>query len=225
MSARGNNPNHDWIQPIIVDKAGSHQATIATVAAASVGVYFTSHDESPFPESNYGYWLAGPFGKTVRRTNANGLDKIEAWCLENKVAYQRVSHGGSSALALPPMRYADMPKIVANTQVSGTDFERLPDPEDDTSAAAAHVRVNSELTTGKGAAAAAHAIWAWMMSPDHSDETIAQWVRDGLPFAVSTAAPFILSALEGCPGVATIRDAGLTEVEPNTLTAVAVDLT
>ena len=120
--ARGNNAEHPWVQPIVVAKTGHHQDTVLCAAQASVGVWFQSHDSSPFPLANYEAWLAGPFTKTVRRASMNQLASLVQWATDQRIPYADAAVRDSAAIAFPPMRYEEMPREIARFQVRGTDF-------------------------------------------------------------------------------------------------------
>lgn len=230
MTARSSSGENRWVQPIIVDKASTHEAAIAAAAQASVLVRFSGMESDAYPLSHYDEWLSGPFTKSVRRASAaqmSGL--IQFWAKETGIPYAVVEIDGSVAIAFPPMLYDAMPKQIAKFQVHGTDFPRFGEVPD-TGPAWTRVLVNDDLTTGKAAAAAAHALWAWMLrvmlSSDSADrDLIDAWVAAKCPFVLNLATPEFIDEIidSALPGRAiAIRDAGLTEVDPGTVTALAV---
>jgi peptidyl-tRNA hydrolase len=224
-SAKGNG-SHPWVQVIVVDKAGSHESTILLGAQASVAVRLEADMSLRRNQEAFEQWLSGPFTKTVRRGSANDLAKVKAWATENAIPHVAVREGDSAALALLPMRYEDMPKILARLQVAGTELPRVGiesvgDVDSPTS-----LHVDTSLTTGKATAQAAHAAWGWMLAAVHDGLGFAlnQWHADGFPLALHLVAAQGLRDASTEPGAVTVRDNGLTEVAPNTLTAVAVPL-
>ena len=216
----------DWVMPILVAKTGTHEGTVAAAALAASLAFVEATGEA---EEAYSAWLAGPFTKTVRRAPASWLDRAR-----DEHGGTEVVYGLSRAVALDPVRMTALPKVVAGAQVAGTDFERtrpplVPLPTD---GLAVEVAVLSTLTTGKAAAQAAHALMGWVLGQLEGDP---QHGRLRLPAAVRAALaapggprvrfvpPFELAGLE-VPGNVAIRDNGLTEVDANTLTAVAVPI-
>lgn len=231
MTARSSSGENRWVQPIIVDKAASHEATIVAAAKASVLVRFSQMESETYPLSHYDEWLSGPFTKSVRRASrAQMSGLIQFWTAETHIPYATAEEGDAVALAFPPMLYDTMPKQISKFQVHGTDFSRSGDVPN-SGASMVRVLVNDDLTTGKAAAAAAHALWAWMVRFLASGEqdwvdTVTEWAGAGCPFVLDFATPEFLDEIidSALPGrVIPIHDAGLTEVESGTVTALAID--
>lgn len=231
MTARGAG-THPWVQPIVVAKTGTHETTVLVSALASVGVWSESHADSPFPAANYEHWLSGPFTKTVRRASTSQVDVLIAWAAKNKIPCSVATIDGSIALAFPPMRYEDMLKRIARLQVSGTDFVWMNKPgvrlnPDPLRRKPVTVAVNADLSTGKAAAAAAHALWAWMLPIAHSARRadtafFDSWKDAGRPFALTFVSQEVLLRMKAAGNSAyPVVDSGLTEVAPSTTTAVA----
>lgn len=154
-----------------------------------------------------------PFAAPPRRH----LDKALEWATAAGHDVAGQEFGDSAAVATVPMPYATYPKVLAKAQVAGTDL-----PRDNTilkSATGPQVHLLGTLSTGKAAAQAAHALWLWAL-PQLTDapSALAAWALDGMPMSVSTARAEVLTDLAGHGPV--VRDAGLTEVAPNTVTAV-----
>ncbi|WP_251153697.1 hypothetical protein [Cellulosimicrobium sp. Marseille-Q4280] len=213
----------DWVQPILVDKNGTHEHTVAAAAHAAAQAYV---EATPQTLPAFDAWLDGPFTKTVRRAPAAWLDRARTELGGTGVAY-----GGSAAVALPPVRMSELPKIVAKAQVAGTDFERTrpalpPAPP----VGLAEIAVLNTLTTGKAAAQAAHALVAWVLDDRRPEAGADRLVPSHVSLAMladpaGLRVRFVpaheLHSLE-VPANVAIRDNGLTEVDPHTLTAVAV---
>lgn len=196
------------VQPILLDKTGSHEDSLLAAALASVQV----HQGNPtYP--TYEPWLAGSFTKTVRRGSAGQLDRAVAEAVELGKPYREVRVGSSRAVAFAPEAYSDFWRGINKLQVSGTDFTRA------AQGPAAHsIYVWGELTTGKAAAQAAHALWlAYLLDGDSYGPLAAQGPQD---WAVEPVSAQKLEALARLHPERAIRDNGLTEVAPQTLTAV-----
>lgn len=79
------------------------------------------------------------------------------------------------------------------------------------------------LTTGKAAAQAAHAVWIHALQPlARRRETVDAWFHDGLPLQVRLVGAAELTDLASRPGAQCVVDAGLTEIDPGSMTAVAL---
>lgn len=212
------------VQPIVVARSGTHLDTIRATAQASVAVFAVPHDHSDFGRAYYEEWLAGPFTKTVRRASAGQVDSLIAWADAETVPYAVSRVDDSVAVAFPPMSYAEMPRRIAKLRVDGTDFPRA--TASPTPGAPVLAHVDESLTTGKAAAAAAHAAWAWMLPREHSADSdvvasMTNWEAAGHPVAVILEPASTLAQTAALPGAVPIIDSGLTEVAPSTLTAVA----
>lgn len=213
----------DWVQPILVDKTGTHEGTVIAAARAAAQAYQQATAQTlPAFEA----WLAGPFTKTVRRAPAAWLARARS-----ELGGASVVHEQSAAVALAPVRMSELPKIVAKSQVAGTDFARTHPPLGaEGSAGLVELAVLDTLTTGKAAAQAAHALVAWVLDdrrpepgtdrlvPSHVSLTM---LADPAGLRVRFVPAHELNALDVDANIA-IRDNGLTEVDPHTLTAVAV---
>ncbi|GAB2732975.1 aminoacyl-tRNA hydrolase [Nocardioides pakistanensis] len=225
-TARGKG-EHSWVQPIVVAKEGTHENTVLAGAQASVGLYLSPNHTAADDRFAHAFhaWLSGPFTKTVRRASYKDLAKVVDWCEEHRVPYEGVEYGDSAAFALPPMRYVDLPKPVARLQVSGTDLPRRPGvahrADDEDSWVTLHV--DETLTTGKATAQDAHAMWAWVLDwTRHAGPwEIEKFFDVGWPTDLNLTTAASLARIADEPYTFPIRDNGLTEVDPGTLTAVA----
>ena len=200
------------VQPIIVDKNGSHRNTLAAAAAASYASWGLNRENPAWTE-----WLSDRFTKTVRRASVKDFAKVLTWCEETGIRPATIElQDGSRALALPPMTYENFPNCVSRLQVSGTDFVRLDEVDD--SSADVLLYVDELLTTGKAAAQVAHALWIANLGGMSSDNI----KMAGLSLAVCVVSYAELNQIALRNDSFVVIDAGLTEVNPDTLTACAV---
>lgn len=210
------------VQPIVllVDKTSpaSNLDGIRAAAVASV-IRFATHTS---PDEAWDEWLDGPFTKSVRRADAKTFHKLAAAHTSPLGGHptNAVSFGTAQALAFAPSTYADMPKALTRLQVSGT---TLPDtePVDGTAASGApEIVLNAGLamSTGKAAAQAAHALFAWFL--DQADNGRDTWLLNGCPLTVGfeETDPFIARAATAVQA-SLIVDNGLTEIDPGSPTA------
>lgn len=212
----------ELVQPIIVARTGSHEDAIRCVAEASLRAYLAAPD---LPE--WRAWLAGVFVKTVRRAKAAEYEKAKG-----AGALAEVRHGDARAVAFPPRSADALPRPIARLQVSGTELERRGWGEQAGARVMVALNGDLEMSTGKAAAQTAHAIWAiWLQLSQRERQ---RWVAEDLAFRLTSvaAADMSLGRLLGIgpddygwePSslYVAVRDAGRTEVEPGSLTAVGV---
>ncbi len=202
--------SEELIQPIILlvdrEEPAGEAHGIAAAALASVQAFL--HDpENP----DWRDWASAAFGKTVRRADAKMFAKVLAAFPDHVLA----TVGEATAASLPPMPAAALPKLLAKLQVSGT---QLPDGEPLPPAALTIVlNASLKMSTGKAAAQAAHALFAWALESKRA--VVEAWAADGFPLDVQQipAKEFRKGARKSAGPV--IQDAGRTEIEPGSSTA------
>jgi hypothetical protein len=197
------------VQAIVVAPT-THLETIAAAAIASGLATLAPDLESPYWDT----WVHGLFTKSVRRVSkesqARRIDALD-------IPKVRFSVGGATAWAFAPTPYAEWPKDLSRLQVSGLDLRNNDDADEyivPTAAAHPHVVINRDvdMTTGKAAAQAAHAACLWLLhAPKHVRD---EWqAGPGLSLTVGDVHSVAPERIE-------VHDSGLTEIAPNTLTAV-----
>lgn len=205
-------PPRELVQPIIllvdrVQPAGADQG-IAAAALASVQA-FMRDPENP----SWQLWASGAFAKSVRRADAKMFAKVLAAFPDHVLA----TVGTASAVGLPPLPADGLPKLLAKLQVSGTQLpEGVPlAPQPLT------IVLNGSLgmSTGKAAAQAAHALFAWLLDAGPAADA---WAAAGFPVGIVHASgrDFRKGARKASGPV--IQDAGRTEIEPGSTTAYVV---
>jgi len=208
-------PDHTPVQAIAV-VPGSHQETITAVALASaMAVLQSDTNQEPWTT-----WLAGSFTKTVRTIKRPAQqEKIQ----QDPAVVSSITIGGATAYAYAPMSYEAFPSHLRRLRVSGLDVRStsapLPRPRNAQIPVLATpvviIETNSEveMTTGKLSAQVAHALVAWVRrAPQRNLEA---WTTDPRVALVTTN--FSDRNLDR-PESITIRDNGLTEIDPHTPT-------
>lgn len=210
MSEFTENTQQELIQPIILlvdrEEPAGEQHGIAAAALASVQA-FLRDPENP----DWRVWASGHFGKTVRRADAKMFAKVLAAFPD----HAPVTVGEGSAVGLPPMPAAELPKLLAKLQVSGTQLpagEPLPPRP-----LSIVLNASLEMSTGKAAAQGAHALFAWLL--ESKPAVVEAWAADGFPLGIRElpAKEFRKGARKSAGPV--IQDAGRTEIEPGSTTA------
>lgn len=205
------------VQPIAV-LPGTHHETIAAVAIASARATIR-HDINLDP---WRAWLSGSFTKSVRRVRrAAHLDQIRL----DPDAICHALVGDAVAIAYRPMPYDDFPKQLSRLRVSGLDRrdDAVPDSwsysfDRSVRAHAPQVVLNRsvDMTTGKAAAQVAHAMVLWSLAVPEGIATT--WADDPTLHLSTADLDTQRVAPEGGRSII-VRDNGLTEVDPGTITA------
>ena len=222
------------VQPIAV-LAGDHFDTVGVVALASTRALATANaDPSLSPESaaRWQTWLGSSFTKSVRRVKKpSQLDKLRSLGLpfteETTGADGLSGEQQVTALAFEPMEYDDFPRELRSLQVTGLQgtaqtfaFSR----RSPWAPAMPVIELNAEaeMSTGKAAAQAAHALCAWLLLQD--EKTQLAWAS--VPaLGITTASTFTSNPIlvknrpAKADDIIVIQDNGLTEVAPGTATA------
>lgn len=212
-----------YVQPImlLVDKAdpAAHVDAVHAAALASVLAYAEETLSHADPDPSWAAWLDGPFTKTVRRADAKTFEKLSSKFTD--VEHAAVAVGKAKAMAFRPTTYGAMSRHLSKLQVSGTDLpERatdhaVPAAED---APALILNASLSMSTGKQAAQAGHALFAWFLSLDTPARRA--WYEAGCQFRVELVPQeffdrYAATVDEGL----VIVDAGRTEIDPGTATA------
>lgn len=194
-------PN-DLVQPIVVARTGTHEHVVTAVAAASVAAWLDTS-----ANADWEVWLSGRFTKTVRRPKKNShLDTLTG-------AASDVTVGDARAVAFTPVTYDAMPAAIRRMRVDGCDHERTGTWQRAGSGPTLFVNAAVPMTTGKTAAQAAHALFAWALQLGANER--ADWYAAQQPFTITELAG---GAFDDVTADVTITDAGLTEIEAGTTT-------
>lgn len=203
-------PTGELVQPIILlvdrEEPCPEDEGIAVAALASVSALL-ANPRHPY----WRPWAQGAFAKSVRRADAKMFDKVAAEFPGHTLA----QIGTARALGFAPMQADSLPKRLAKLQVSGT---TLPpgEPMDPTTV---RIALNDSLgmSTGKSAAQAAHALFAWVL--EGKPEELDAWRAAGCLLSIERldSKAFRKNARKAHGPV--IHDAGRTEITPGSATA------
>lgn len=213
MSAEPRGPSTGLVQVIVllVDRGSPAPEPdgIAAVALASV----LARAADPFNPA-WERWLSGPVTKSVRRADARTYAKTASAHPEAIEA----THGRAAAMALPPLSMDVLPKTLARLQVSGTQLPAGTAEPVSGGMPAIVLNQDLEMSTGKAAAQAAHALFAWVL--ELGPERSADWLQTGQELSVRWSGEAELLACAAAAGSGPlIRDAGHTEIAPGSATA------
>lgn len=186
----------EYVMPIVVvkDEYWTHENVCWSVAVTSTIGYLNSEDETWEP------WLKGRFTKTVRHASPKEMAKLPKGIATQSVGYD------PHIIVYSPMMYQDFPKELARTQVQGLDYPSIGGPINPRARIQIYMNPNIEMSTGKAAAQASHALMTYFIRcPDDFNTS---YIGLGFP-----------SNFDEIEATVVIQDAGFTEVEPGTVTA------
>lgn len=203
-------PDRGLVQPILVGPTGSHLEVIEAVMISST-LHLIEHHHDPSVVK----WLDNGFTKSVRHVNATKLSSLLDPSADPSPCVFQV--GAACAASFTPMAYDDFPPLLRRARVSGLERERRDMPRQGRMEGVVFLNAELGMTTGKAAAQAAHALNVWALGQrninDH--DVLSNCVRE------VDAELFDLACGQNPQGV--IHDAGHTEIEAGSATAVWVD--
>ena len=200
----------ELVQPIIlrIDKEdpSSEDEGLSAVARAAVIAYLQDPQNPDWQQ-----WASQAFAKSVRRANPKMFAKV----LEMFPGQVVSEVGKAQAVGLPPLPAADLPKLIAKLQVSGTQLPKADEVLD----AKINIVLNKslEMSTGKAAAQAAHALFAWLT--EAPAESVEAWLQSHAPVGIRHLPRKDFEQLSRQAAGPVIQDAGRTEIEPGSVTA------
>ncbi|MGZ2223648.1 peptidyl-tRNA hydrolase [Glutamicibacter nicotianae] len=200
----------ELVQPIIlrIDKEdpSSEDEGLSAVARAAVIAYLQDPQNPDWQQ-----WASQAFAKSVRRANPKMFAKV----LEMFPGQMVSEVGKAQAVGLPPLPAADLPKLIAKLQVSGTQLPKADEVLD----AKINIVLNKSLdmSTGKAAAQAAHALFAWLT--EAPAESVEAWLQSHAPVGIRHLPRKDFEQLSRQAAGPVIEDAGRTEIEPGSVTA------
>jgi peptidyl-tRNA hydrolase len=207
------------VQPIVllVDKAdpAAELDAIRAVAVASVSMYARDlDDDGNGAGAAWREWLSGSFAKSVRRADRKTFEKIigEATPSESMIT----KFGRAEAIAFRPMVAVALPKSLSRLQVAGTQLPAGATEGGASDGPVVYLNSKLDMSTGKAAAQAAHALFQWFLN---TDSAIAAHDIDCDVQLVASAR--FTEMLDGLEKSSFITDAGRTEIEPGSVTAFA----
>ena len=211
----GRDPLTEWVLPLVLrlERDTPPRRTDALEAAALAVLHMLTTDEPEWLEAVRA-WDGSRIRKVVRR--ARGADWRRARALPGVTIARRTAR----VRVYPPIPVDGWPPELARLQVSGTELAD-PKPLYEPKLGQPYIYVNPDvpMTAGKAMAQVGHAAHLGWRAMGERPSARFGWQLNGFPLSVRTPRNSRLWNYAMQVGVV-VRDAGFTEVEPDTPTAV-----
>jgi peptidyl-tRNA hydrolase len=205
------------------EKAAPPSHTAVCAAAATAVVRLLTDPRATDPDGEWSAfvhrWESGRIRKVTRRARGVRWPQVQA------LPGVTVAKDGAEVRAFVPGPMTDVPPEIAKLQVAGLDLADDPGESEDSGGTErrppdppyAVIALNPDvpMSTGKAAAQSGHA--AQLLLRQAGAAEVAAWIEGGLRVRIARDIPW-----SRCVKKATVavRDAGFTEVQPGTMTAV-----
>lgn len=205
------NPDDPLVVHYIVQEGDYSEQALAK-AAATASIKFMNKAVEP-DDADTLEWLSGRYRKILRRAKAKDFAKV----VESTPGLVYTSSEGVTIFVTECIRRSATPKIISKLQVSGLKINEQPFTDE---IAPLKIVINENLGMGpaKSAIAVAHVAQLAMAALDNKNIALfLNWDSRDYPLTVNSAP--LNEKLDDA--LCFVRDAGLTEVEPGSITAVA----
>lgn len=159
-------------------------------------------------------WYGHLIRKVARRARNSAWDRVQ------ELPGVTVTDDSAQVRAFLPSAVSEVPEGIRKLQISGTELP-LDDPrpiQDDLPII--YIDSSLEMTLGKAAAQVGHA--SMLLAAYQPIAWVRQWAAADFRLHVREIPPEEFAQKVATPGAVPVRDAGFTEVAPNSVTVVAV---
>lgn len=159
-------------------------------------------------------WYGHLIRKVARRARNSAWDRVQ------ELPGVTVTDDSAQVRAFLPSAVSEVPEGIRKLQISGTELP-LDDPrpiQDDLPII--YIDSSLEMTLGKAAAQVGHA--SMLLAAHQPIEWVRQWAAADFKLHVREIPAQEFAQKVAAPGAVPVRDAGFTEVAPNSVTVVAV---
>ncbi|RNE49795.1 peptidyl-tRNA hydrolase [Corynebacterium alimapuense] len=188
------------------------------LAAAARSVVAVCFDEraatDPIWRESLSAWYDHLIRKVVRRA------RNQAWLKVQDLPGVTVNQQGAQARAFIPSPVSEVNALVGKLQISGTELPRdLPDALDP-QRPVIFIDAGLKMSTGKAAAQVGHA--SMLLAAAQPLEWVRDWAASGFELSVRELESASFASRIKDPRAVLVRDAGYTEVAPDSLTVCAL---
>ncbi|WIM67263.1 peptidyl-tRNA hydrolase [Corynebacterium breve] len=154
------------------------------------------------------------YGHLIRKIARRGRNL--AWRAVQSTPGITAQWGSAEARAFLPSAVSEVPTEVRKLQIQGTDLPLHEDSDINPTWPTIAVNRALSMTVGKAAAQVGHA--SMLYAARMPATIIVPWAEQGFPLNVVEAAPELFDDAVNHPQSVVVRDAGFTEIAPNSIT-------
>lgn len=159
-------------------------------------------------------WYDHLIRKVARRARNKQWEDVQA------LPGVTVDHDGAQVRAFVPSSVVAVDPLIRKLQIRGTELPADAPGDIDRSLPAIAIDAALEMSVGKAAAQVGHG--SMLLAARMTPEQVQEWAQAGFAIQVREVSHEYLEELAGREGAVAVRDAGFTEVAPDSLTVVAV---
>lgn len=202
-----------------VPKAEPPERT-SLLEAAARAVVAVCLDNRAVTDADWRAGLTGWYDHLIRKIARRGRNK--QWEDVQRLPGVTVEVNGACARAFVPSPVEDVPRDLGKLQIKGTELEKDPRSSAPVDPAIALIALNADLdmSTGKAAAQVGHGSMLLAAAMDRGE--VQAWARTGFELQVRELPGEEFRELVAREDAVIVRDAGFTEVAPDSVTVVAL---
>jgi peptidyl-tRNA hydrolase len=215
-----------WVLYLVVRKeAGLGFGDMLAATASACVRCADRYEQDPRYEASFRGWYQMAVRKVTLRANEREWHRLRD---ELDVALAAPRGTVHAVAALPPRRRSEREKLLVQMQALTAMPDELPPSAPPAGGLALPLVINADagMSSGKACAQAAHASLHAARSPlaqnPFLEPTFDAWKEAGRPVRVRLARRAVFDRLAALPSAIVIHDAGFTELQPGTATALAL---